>query len=150
MPRLKKDHNQILQVLKKSNDDVITLGASNQPNLSELLGKEVVLVVNQLIEVPSEFWKLLRKFVIKSKANKQDFQVVYVTFVQENEELTQIVKEEKLEFPVLKGSQALKEALELYVANGDNMNVLILTPESEISYNILGMDSIKDYFSRTT
>ena len=150
MPRLKKDHNQILQVLKRSNDDVITLGASNQPNLSELLGKEVVLVVNQLIEVPSEFWKLLRKFVIKSKANKQDFQVVYVTFVQENEELTQIVKEEKLEFPVLKGSQALKEALELYVANGDNMNVLILTPESEISYNILGMDSIKDYFSRTT
>ena len=134
----------IFNALKDSNEDVINLGAAKKHNMQEILCSDsIYLVINQSLEETNELFKVFKRFSSKTKLNRHEMELIYVSFMQNIEELTEIVKEESLAFPVISGSQMLKDVMSAFLTE-NGVHLLIITLDGEIMENISGVNSIKE------
>ena len=147
LPRVRPNNSKIIfNALKESNDDIITLGASKQQNIQEILCSDTIyLIINQSLEDTNELFKAAKKLSSKTKLNRHEMEIIYLSFMQDTEELTQIVKDEKLEFPVIRGSQMLQDVVSVFI-NEDSIHLLILTLDGDIIHKLSGVKSIKERF----
>ena len=149
LPRVRLNTGKtIFNALKESNDDLITLGACKQLDIREILcSDQVYLIINLGLEDTSELFKVAKRLVSKTKLNRHETEIIYISFMQNTEELTQIVRDENLEFPVIRGSQMLEDVINPFIT-GESVQLLILTIDGEIIEKLTSFQSIKERFEK--
>ncbi|KAI6648861.1 hypothetical protein LOD99_6935 [Oopsacas minuta] len=150
LPRQRpKAANTLCNALKDSFGDIVTTGASKPTDMTELLNSDkIYLLINNNLEGANELFTHAKMFASKTKLNRHQIQLLFISLGQNLEELTRIVKEQNLGFPVIKASQILKNLSSAFLTADSNENLLIITPDGEIIEIFSGLDEIKEHMDK--
>ena len=147
LPRTRQNPAKVLiNVLKESSNDVITIGAAKQVDMTDVLNSDMIyLLINLSEENPSELITKSKKFVSRTKLDRHLLQLIYISFEQSSEELTQLVRDCDLGFPVMKASQMLKDVSSTCIPNACVV-LMIITPLGEILDTFSEFNQIVEHF----
>lgn len=147
LPRARTNPAKVLyNVLKESADDVITVGASKQVDMTEMLNSDMIyLLINLNEENPSELLSKTKKFVSRTKLDRHLLQLVYISFAQSSDELTQLVRDCNLGFPVMRASQMLIDVSNTFLPKVCVV-LMIITPLGEILDIFSELNQIEEHF----
>ena len=147
LPRTRQNPAKILcNVLKESGNDVTTVGASKQVDMTDILNSDLIyLLINLSEDTQNELMTKTKKFVSKTKLKRHLLQLLYISFEQTSDDLTQLVRDGELGFPVMKASQMLKDVISTFLPKACVV-LMIITPLGEIVDLFSEVNQILEHF----